>query len=231
MHKRGKQRLTIAIIFCVLALSILLTPSAPAATRDPSPMKRIVVFGDSLSEGFLLKPSEAWPMLLADKLRAAGLNYEINNYSQSGGTTAGGLERLGPHLKGKIDIFVLELGINDVFRGTPVTEIRANLQEIIDRVKRASPSARIVICGMQSPNHPHYDYVSEFIKMYVDLAAKNDAALVPYLLEGVIADPALNLPDRFHPNAAGHKILVENVWRVLEPIIRETSNVPASRVS
>jgi len=92
-------------------------------------------------------------------------------------------------------------------------------------VKRAHPNVRIVIAGMRLPNYSADDYVSAFGKMYVDLAAKNHAALVPYLLEGVGGDPQLNFPDRLHPNAAGQKILAENVWRVLEPIAREVSGV------
>lgn len=193
-------------------------------------MRHILVFGDSLSEGFLLKPSEAWPALLIDKLRVAGLSYEVLNASASGGTTEGGLRRLPPHLKRKIDIFILQLGINDAFRGVPVDQIRDNLQEIIDRMKHAHPNARIVIAGMQLPNYSADDYVSAFGKMYVDLAARNHAALVPYLLEGVAGDPLLNFPDRLHPNAAGQKILAENVWRLLEPIARETANTGPSAV-
>lgn len=171
-----------------------------------------------------MRQDQAWPARLIGKFRAENLQAEILNASQSGGTTVDGLERLDQHLKRKIDIFVLELGINDAFRARPIEEIRAHLQEIIDRVKRASPKIRIVICGMQWPNHSVDDYVSAFGKMYVDLAAKNSAALVPYLLEGVAGDPALNLPDRLHPNAAGHKILAENVWRVLEPIVRDVNS-------
>jgi acyl-CoA thioesterase-1 len=195
-----------------------------AHTVSASRMKTILVLGDSLSDGFLLKRSEAYPALLVEKLRAAGLNYEVLNASASGGTTEGGLRRLPPHLKRKIDIFILELGINDAFRGEPVDQIRENLQEIIDRVKRANPKVRIVIAGMQLPNYSADDYVTEFGKMYVDLASKNRAALVPYLLEGIGGDPLLNFPDRLHPNAAGQKILAENVWRVLEPIAREVSS-------
>jgi acyl-CoA thioesterase-1 len=204
-------------------MSILCAPTAQAAARDSSPMKRIVVFGDSLSDGFLLKRSEAYPALLVDRLRGAGLSYEVLNASASGGTTEGGLRRLPPHLKHKIDIFILQLGINDAFRGVPIDQIRANLQEIIEQVKRAHPNARIVVVGMQLPNYSEDDYVSAFGKMYADLAARNHAALVPYLLEGVGGDPQLNFPDRLHPNAAGQKILAENVWRVLEPIAREVS--------
>jgi acyl-CoA thioesterase I len=193
-------------------------------------MKKIFVLGDSLSEGFQLKPSEAYPLLLADKLRGAGLNFQVTNASAIGGTTDGGLERLPAHLKRKIDIFILELGINDAFRGVPVDQIRANLQAIIDQVKARNPSVRVVIAGMQLPNYGADDYVSAFGKMFGEVATQNGAALIPYLLEGVAGNPSLNLPDGIHPNAAGQKILAENVWRVLEPVARETAAEPSSRV-
>jgi len=187
--------------------------------------KAILVFGDSLSDGFMLKRSEAYPALLAKKLQSAGLKFQVTNASASGGTTQGGLERLPPHLKHRIDIFILELGINDAFRGLTIDEIQANLRQIIDRVKARNPNVRVVIAGMQLPSYAGDDYVSAFGKMFAELAANNRAALVPYLLEGVAGDPTLNLSDGIHPNAAGQKILAENVWRVLEPIAREVSSL------
>jgi acyl-CoA thioesterase-1 len=193
-------------------------------------MKTILVLGDSLSEGFQLKSSEAYPLLLADKLRAAGLNFQVTNASASGGTTEGGLQRLPSHLKRKIDIFILELGINDAFRGVPVDRIQSNLQEIIDNVKTRNPSVRVVIAGMQLPSYGADRYVSAFGEMFDKLATKNGAALVPYLLEGVGGNPSLNLPDGIHPNAAGQKILAENVWLVLEPVARETAAEPSLHV-
>jgi acyl-CoA thioesterase I len=199
-----------------LVMSLAFVEHAPAA--EP---KAILVFGDSLSEGFMLKHSEAYPALIAKKLRAAGFNFLVTNASASGGTTDGGLERLPPHLKHKIDILILELGINDAFRGVPIEQIQKNLQEIIDKVKAKNSNARVVITGMQLPGYRGDDYVSAFGQMFTDLAAKNGAALVPYLLEGVAGDPSLNGLDGIHPNAAGQKILAENVWRVLEPVARE----------
>jgi len=193
-------------------------------------MKTILVLGDSLSEGFQLKSSEAYPILLADKLRAAGLNFQVTNASASGGTTEGGLQRLPSHLKRKIDIFILELGINDAFRGVPVDRIQSNLQEIIDNVKTRNPSVRVVIAGMQLPNYGADRYVSAFGEMFNKLATKNGAALVSYLLDGVAGNPSLNLADGIHPNAAGQKILAENVWRVLEPVARETAAEASSPV-
>lgn len=197
-------------------LSIMLAQLISAAET-----KSVLVFGDSLSDGFMLPRSEAYPALLAKKLQAAGLNFQVTNASAAGGTTQGGLERLPPHLKHRIDILVLELGINDAFRGLPVDQIESNLQQIIDKVKARNPNVRVLIAGMQLPNYAADDYVSAFGKMFADLAAKNGAALVPYLLEGVAGDPLLNLADGIHPNAAGQKILAENVWRVLKPIARE----------
>ena len=199
--------------------------SSSAVARDSSAVKRILVLGDSLSAGFGLSSKQAYPSILAEKLRDAGLtSFEIINASQSGGTTDGGLQRLPSHLKRKIDIFILELGINDVFRGIPIQQIRSNLQAIVDSVKARDPGIRIIIAGMQLPNYTADNYVSAFGQMFNDLADKNSASLIPYLLEGVGGDPNLNQPDHIHPNAAGQRILAENVWRVLEPIAREVAN-------
>jgi acyl-CoA thioesterase-1 len=206
----------------LLAVTLSLVLAQVASAAQP---KTILVFGDSLSDGFMLKRSEAYPALLAKKLHAAGLDFQVTNASAAGGTTQGGLERLPPHLKHRIDIFILELGINDAFRGLSVDQIQHNLQQIIDQVKARNPNVRVVIAGMRLPNYAGDDYVSAFGKMFGDLAAKNAAALVPYLLEDVAGDPSLNLPDGIHPNAAGQKILAENVWRVLEPIAREVATL------
>jgi len=211
-----------ALALLCMTILLLFTQSMSAVQ-----MKRILVLGDSLSAGFGLEPNQAYPALLTEKLRETGLtNFEITNASQSGGTTEGGLQRLPAHLKRKIDIFILELGINDAFRGVPISEIRNNLQAIIDMVKARYPNARLIIAGMQLPNYADDAYVSAFGQIYADLAAKNNAALIPYLLEGVAGDPLLNQPDHVHPNAAGQKNLAENVWRVLESVARESALRP-----
>src|SRR5262245_12756306 len=128
-----------AVAAFLAMMSLVFAVGAPAA--EP---KAILVFGDSLSEGFMLKHSEAYPALLAKKLRAAGLNFLLTNASASGGTTEGGLERLPPHLKRKIDILILELGINDAFLGMPIDQIQNNLQQIIDKVKAKNSKARVM---------------------------------------------------------------------------------------
>src|SRR6266705_6256145 len=157
-----------AAALLAVTLSMVLAQGASAAE-----MKSILVFGDSLSDGFMLKRSEAYPALLAKKLHAAALNFQVTNASAAGGTTEGGLERLPPHLKHRIDIFVLELGINYAFRGLPVDQIQNNLQQIIDKVKARNPNLRVVIAGLQLPNYWAEDYVSAFGKMFGELAAKN----------------------------------------------------------
>src|SRR5215831_3576692 len=176
-----------------IATFLLIVSIVFAQPATATETKTILVFGDSLSDGFMLKRSDAYPALLAKKLRAAGLNFLVTNASASGGTTDGGLERLPPHLKHKIDILILELGINDAFRGVPVDQIQNNLQQIIDKVKARNPDVRVVIAGMQLPNYAVDNYVSAFGKMFTDLADKNGGALVPYLLQSVAGDPSLNL--------------------------------------
>jgi acyl-CoA thioesterase-1 len=218
------QRFVVKTCIALLGVTWLILS---VETVDASPTKTILVLGDSLSQGFGLAPSEAYPMLLATKLRAAGLNFRVTNASAAGGTTEGGLERLPAHLKRKIDVFILELGINDAFRGVPVDQIQNNLQQIIEKVKARNPSVRVVIAGMQPPNHTADDYVSAFGKMFADLAGKNRAALVPYLLQSVAGNPSLNLSDGIHPNTAGQKILAETVWHVLEPVAREVATLPS----
>ena len=203
-----------------IAAGLAIVSIVLAQVASTAETKSILVFGDSLSDGFILKRSEAYPALLSQKLHAAGLNFQVTNASAAGGTTQGGLERLPAHLKHRIDILVLELGINDAFRGLPVDQIENNLQQIIEKVKTRNRNVRVVIAGMQLPNYMADDYVSAFGKIFPDLATKNNAALVPYLLQGVGGNPSLNLADGIHPNAAGQKILAENVWRVLEPIAR-----------
>jgi acyl-CoA thioesterase I len=210
----------VAVLF-----SLLCAQPGGARATDLSQMKTIFVFGDSLSEGLAISPRQAWPMLLVEKLRPIGPNFRVINASASGSTTEGGLRRLPPHLEHPIDIFILELGVNDAFNGISVEQTRANLQSIIDQVKARNPDASVVIVGVQFPiAAPDSEYAAAFVKMFGELAEKNHAALVRNLLEGVMGDPKLNLPDRIHPNAAGHKVLVENVWRVLEPIAREIAS-------
>jgi acyl-CoA thioesterase I len=211
----------------VAAIGCFPLQSAQAAKRDVSKMITILALGDSLTAGFGLSPKEAYPALIAEKMRSANYKFEVINAGSSGDTTAGALQRLPPLLRGKkIDVLILALGINDAFRGVPVEQMRSNLQAIIDRTRARHPNISIVIAGMQLPLSSSDDYVRAFGQMFGALADKNRAALIPYLLEGAAGDPALNQPDRVHPNAAGQRVVAENVWRVLEPILRKGAPGP-----
>jgi acyl-CoA thioesterase I len=225
---RGVKQLRTQLLLGALG-ALLFVQTAEAARRDPSNVITIVALGDSLTAGFGLSRNQAWPALIGEKMRAAGYDFEIVNAGSSGDTTTGGLRRLPALLRAhrKIDIFVLELGINDVFRGVEIDQIRDNLQAIINQTRAKHPEAAIVVAGMQLPGYSSEDYVSAFGSMFASLAQENRATLIPFFLEGVAGDPALNQWDRVHPNAAGQRVLAENVWRVLEPMIRQT--VPIRR--
>jgi acyl-CoA thioesterase-1 len=222
----------VKIRLLIAALALLGLQTAGAARRDASNVITIVALGDSLTAGYGLSRKQAYPALIAEKMRAAGYEFEVVNAGSSGDTTAGGLQRLPEILRAhkKIDIFILELGINNAFRGTPLDQIRANLQAIIDQVRARHPSASIVIAGMQLPDYSSDDYVGAFSGIFAALAEKNRATLIPYLLEGVGGNPALNQWDRLHPNAVGQRVLAENVWRVLEPMLRKTAANPPAHV-
>jgi acyl-CoA thioesterase-1 len=230
MAREAKQLRSRALLGALLAISFV--PTAPAAKRDASEVITIVAFGDSLTAGYGLSRKQAYPALIAEKMRAAGYEFTVVNAGSSGDTTAGGLRRLPEILRAhkKIDIFILELGINDAFRGVPIEQIRANLQAIIDQVRARHPKAVIIIAGMQLPDYSSDDYVGAFGGIFGALAEKNRATLIPYLLEGVGGNPELNQWDRVHPNAAGQRILADNVWRVLEPLLRKTTTTPPAHV-
>ena len=186
-------------------------------------VETVLVLGDSLSAGYGLRRTDAYPALLAEKAAAAGERVDIINAGVSGDTTAGALRRL-PNLlhNHEIDVLLIELGINDAFRGVPVAQIEANLQRIIDRTRAHYPAVQIVIAGMQLPNYSQEDYLTAFGALYVELARRNQAQLVPFLLERVIGNPNLNLPDLIHPNARGQSILAANVWPALEAALKKS---------
>jgi acyl-CoA thioesterase-1 len=223
MGRRAKQFRSQLLAIGLAAMSFVQT--AEPAKRDPSSVITIVALGDSLTAGYGLSRKQAWPALIAEKMRSAGYEFEIVNAGSSGDTTTGGLRRLPALLRAhkKIDIFVLELGINDAFRGVSIEQIRSNLQTIIDQVRARQPDAAIVIAGMQLPNVSSDDYVGAFGGIFRALAEKNRATLIPFFLEGVGGNPELNQWDRVHPNAAGQRVLAENVWRVLKPLLQNTA--------
>jgi acyl-CoA thioesterase I len=228
---RGAKQLRSQLVFMAL-FALFSLQSAEPAKRDPSDVITIVALGDSLTAGYGLSRKQAWPALVAEKMREAGYEFEVVNAGSSGDTTTGGLRRLPALLRAhkKIDIFILELGINDAFRGVPIEQVRSNLQAIIDQVRAQHPNVAIVVAGMQLPDYSSNDYVGAFGAIFAPLAEKNRAKLIPFFLEGVGGNPELNQWDRVHPNAAGQRVLAENVWRVLEPLLRKTTVATPTRV-
>ncbi|WP_395803467.1 arylesterase [Daejeonella sp.] len=188
-------------------------------TKSTGAKKNILVFGDSLTAGLGLETEEAFPALLGNKIDSLGLDYEVINGGLSGETSAAGKARIDWLLKDPVDVFVLELGANDGLRGIPVSETRKNLQSIIDQVKAKYPDVKMVMVGMEVPPNMGKSYSSEFRAIFPELAQQNKMALVPFLLDRVGGVAELNQADGIHPTAAGHKILADNVWKVLKDIL------------
>lgn len=213
---------TMNIIF--LLLGLMINPhnnAAPVQDNKSAEPRTILFLGNSLSAGYGLGTEFAFPALIQEKIDSLGWNFKVINAGLSGETSSGGLRRIDWLLQRKIDVFFLELGANDGLRGIPLDLTEQNLQAIIDRVKAKNAEVKIVIAGMLVPPNMGREYSSKFRTLFQNLAKKNDAALVPFLLEGVGGNPKLNLPDGIHPTAEGHRIVARNVWQVLKPVLQE----------
>jgi acyl-CoA thioesterase I len=207
------------ILEAIMVLALCLSPLKGFSMAAPAP-RNILFLGDSITAGYGLDLDQAYPGIIAKKIAAKGWNFKVVNAGQSGDTTAGGLARLDWVLQNRVDVLVLELGANDGLRGLSVEAMKKNLQAIIDRTKQRNPQARIIIAGMKVPPNMGGDYGRKFEAVFADLAKKNNAPLIPFILEGVGGTSELNLPDGIHPTAKGHEIVAANVWKVLEPLLR-----------
>ena len=191
-------------------------------------MKNLIFFGDSLTAGYGLPAAASFPSLIQQRLNEQQLSYNVLNYGVSGETSAGGRQRLASVLaRQPVEVFVLALGANDGIRGIPVRETTQNLQFIIDAVKRQCPRTQLVLAGLEFPfdlgplgGHRLAHYATEFKALFRTLADKSSLPFIPFLLQGVLGRRELNLADGVHPNAAGQKILAENVWQVLGPLLQ-----------
>lgn len=182
--------------------------------------KTVLFFGDSLTAGYGLEdPENAFPYLIEQRIDSLKLPYKVVSAGLSGETSAGGKNRIDWLLKQQMDVFVLELGANDGLRGLDVKETEKNLQSIIDQVHAKFPETKIVVTGMMVPPSMGAKYADAFKEIFPRLAKKNDAAFIPFLLEGVGGVPELNQADGIHPTVEGHKILADNVWDVLKDVL------------
>ena len=194
-------------------------PTRNDTTANNTQAKTILFFGNSLTAGYGVDPTEAFPSLIQNKIDSLKLPYIVVNAGVSGETSSGGNERIGWILRQPLDVFVLELGANDGLRGLPLDQTKKNLQAIIDKVKTKYPNAKLIIAGMQIPPSMGQQYANEFREMYPELAEKNKMSFVPFLLQGVGGETRLNQKDGIHPTAEGHKIVAENVWEVLKNVL------------
>jgi acyl-CoA thioesterase-1 len=189
----------------------------PAGDRPAAALPTVVFLGDSLTAGYQLAESQAWPALLAERFAGDGLPFRAVNAGVSGDTSAGGLARLDWVLRAEPDVVVVELGANDALRGQELAATEANLRRILERLDDAGVA--VLLVGLEIPPNYGPDYARRFSALYPRLAAEHGVPLVPFLLERVAGEASLNLGDRIHPNAAGHRIIAETVAPHLRPLV------------
>ncbi len=207
------------LLVALLATSAGICAQAPAGARpNVKDAPRIVCFGDSLTAGFGLDSGQSYPDLLQQQLDRQGYRYHVINLGISGDTTQDGLARLAMVVAEHPRIVVLEFGANDGLRGLPVSVAQNNQARMIETLRKAG--SQLVLAGMTLPPNYGPDYVTRFTAMYPDLANKYQLPLIPFLLAGVATKPDLMQADGLHPNAAGTKLVVENVMRALQPLLR-----------
>jgi acyl-CoA thioesterase-1 len=202
----------------LLSLSLL---AAPAAANDPT--VTLMVYGDSLSAAYGMEESQGWVALLAARVKETGLPVTVVNGSVSGETTSGGLARLPAMLDSyRPDLVILELGGNDGLRGLPLGIIRDNLGAMVDLAQAAG--AEVLLAGIQIPPNYGPRYTTPFFEQYADIARERQLPLVPFLIDGIPQQPELMQDDGIHPRAEAQSMILDNVWPVLEPLLRREAS-------
>ena len=207
MRRLGARGLAVA---CVALLSLVAAEARGEGV--------IVALGDSLTAGWGLAADEAFPARLETRLRREGYTYRVVNAGVSGDTTAGGLRRVDWVLRARPEIVIVALGANDGLRAQSPQAMRANLEAIIARLQQAD--AGILLAGMRLPPNYGAEYTTQFEAVFPAVARSAKVALMPFLLDGVAADPRLNQPDGIHPTAAGHQVIADRLWPYLLPLLR-----------
>ncbi len=188
----------------------------------------VLFFGTSLTAGYGLEPEQAFPSLVEKKADSAGLPIRAVNAGLSGETTAGAARRIDWVLRTPADVIVIEVGANDALRGLAPDAAKSNLESLIASVRRKQPRARIVLVQMEAPPNFGAAYTRSFRSIYADVAKRENLTLLPFLLNGVAGIPRFNQPDGIHPNLAGERIVADNVWRALEPVISQLDRAGGS---
>ena len=221
----------IRAVFCFIILAFSAACSVSTAEKQAnsgvekkppvnvvSDKPKIIAFGDSLTAGFGLAEKESYPYLLQEKLKADGYTYEVVNAGVSGETSLGGLERVDWVLEQEnVQILILELGANDLLRGLPVAKMKSNLETIIKKAK--AKNIKVLLCGMLAPPTMGAQYQREYVNTFPDLASQYKVEFLPFLLENIALNKDLNQPDGIHPNADGEKIMTDNVYKALKPML------------
>ena len=203
----------------ILKVTTFLLALLFATTAAAQDSKTILFFGDSITAGYGIDEEDAFPAVIQRKIDEKGLNYKVVNAGLSGETSAGGLRRVDWILQQHIDLFVLELGGNDGLRGINPESTKENLAGIMDKVKEKYPDAIIVLTGMEAPPNMGSDYTERFRQIYAELGEEYDVVFMPFILDEVAGEPDLNLADGIHPTEEGHKIVAENLWNYLLPVL------------
>jgi len=201
-------------LFCT-ALLFTVTAAAQAAT--------LLVFGDSLSSAYGIGPREGWVTLMEERLKQKKFDYNVVNASISGETTSGGATRIDEALaRTKPGLVIVALGGNDGLRGLAASQIQANLTRIVETARRRG--ARVLLLGIRMPPNYGPQYVREFEAVYTEVARRQKVPLVPFMLQGVAGERDLMQPDNIHPAAAAQPVILETVWKGLQPLLEKTGD-------
>jgi acyl-CoA thioesterase-1 len=201
--------------------------STVAAPSSDQSLPKIVAFGDSLTAGLGLTAAESYPALLQKRLDSEGFRYEVVNAGVSGDTSTGGVRRIDWALEGNVRFVVLELGANDILRGQPVSLMKKNLGEIIERAR--ARGAQVLLAGMYAPTNAGADYQREIQAAFQSLAREHQVTLIPFFLDRVAGIETLNQADGIHPNPEGTKIVAETVYQALRPLLEKEKQEAATK--
>ncbi len=196
------------------------TPAKAAPPVDPAlpkPRPKVVALGDSLTAGYGLVESQSYPAILQQLIDAEGYGFEVVNAGVSGDTSAGGVRRLDWALDGDVKVLILALGANDGLRGLSVQEMKQNLTTIITRARERN--VVVILAGMEAPPNYGQEYATAFRQAYRDIAQREKVLFLPFLLDKVAGEGALNQSDGIHPNERGTRIVADNIWSVLRPLL------------
>lgn len=221
------------LIFAAIALTLFFASCDTVQTQSSGNANRplvlpdrgtdkpkIIAFGDSLTAGFGVAEKESYPYLLQQRLNTDGFDYEVINAGVSGDTSLGGAERADWVLdQENAKILILALGSNDLLRGMPVDKMKENLRVILKKAK--AKEMKVLICGMLAPSSVGIEYQRDFINTFTELSKEFDTELMPFMLTDVALHKNLNQADGIHPNAEGTKIMTENIYQKLKPLLEK----------